>query len=97
MAKGEIWKNCGQAADKKEKICKSCGSKIKRSIFKKWWFWVIVVVTVISIYASDNTINNTNNSNTTDKNNDNATVGNNTKGNKSKKIHLIFQKQNLRL
>lgn len=51
-------KNCGQAIDKKAVICTSCGVKIKKPIFKKWWFWAIVAVIVIAIGTS-NTSNNT--------------------------------------
>ena len=42
-------KNCGNEVNKKAVICPSCGCKIKKPIFKKWWFWVIIVILVILI------------------------------------------------
>ncbi len=42
-------KKCGQEIDKKAVICVNCGCKIKKPIFKKWWFWVIVVFVVIIV------------------------------------------------
>ena len=42
-------KKCGQEVDKKAVICVNCGCKIKKPVFKKWWFWVIVVFVVIII------------------------------------------------
>ena len=66
MAKEKTCKNCGQSVDKKAVVCTSCGVKIKKPIFKKWWFWVIIVVAVIAIASSggndseNNIENNTN-------------------------------------
>lgn len=42
-------KKCGQEVDKKAVICTGCGCKIKRPIYKKWWFWVFVAVIVVII------------------------------------------------
>jgi len=42
-------KKCGQEVDKKAVICKGCGCKIKKPIYKKWWFWVFVAVIVVII------------------------------------------------
>ena len=42
-------KNCGNEVNKKAVICPNCGCKIKKPIFKKWWFWVIIVILVILI------------------------------------------------
>lgn len=61
MANEKTCKNCGQAVDKKAVVCTSCGVKIKKPIFKKWWFWVIVAVVVIAIGTSSNTDNNSTN------------------------------------
>ena len=47
-----ICKKCGQEVDKKAVVCTQCGCKIKKPIFKKWWFWAIVVVVVIAIANS---------------------------------------------
>ncbi|MBE6915993.1 MAG: zinc ribbon domain-containing protein [Ruminococcaceae bacterium] len=47
-------KKCGQEIDKKAEICVHCGCKIKKSIFKKWWFWVLSLIVVCSIFSSPN-------------------------------------------
>ncbi len=47
-----LCKKCGQELDKNAVICTKCGCKIKKPIFKKWWFWAIVVVVVIGIGSS---------------------------------------------
>ena len=42
--------SCGaEIVDKKAKICSACGAKIRKPIFKKWWFWVIVILGVAII------------------------------------------------
>lgn len=46
-------KNCGQEIDKKAVVCTGCGCKIKKPIYKKWWFWALVIV-VIAIGLSGN-------------------------------------------
>ena len=70
MEKEKTCKNCGKVVDKKAVICTSCGVKIKKPIFKKWWFWVIVVIILVGIGASNNNTNTTNNT-------DSPTVENN--------------------
>lgn len=50
-------KNCGNEIDDKAVICPQCGvktdkAKVKKSIFKKWWFWVLIVVVVAIIAGS---------------------------------------------
>lgn len=52
--KEKTCKNCGQSVDKKAVICTSCGVKIKKPLFKKWWFWGGIVLLVISISLSGN-------------------------------------------
>ena len=42
-------KKCGQEIDKKAVICVNCGCKVKKPIYKKWWFWVLVFLAVILI------------------------------------------------
>lgn len=37
-------KKCGQEVDKKAVVCTGCGCKIKKPIYKKWWFWVLVAI-----------------------------------------------------
>ncbi len=65
MVNEKTCKNCGQAVDKKAVICTSCGVKIKKPIFKKWWFWVVVSVVIIAIGTSSNTDSNSTNNNVT--------------------------------
>ena len=55
MAKEKICKNCGQPVDKKAVVCTSCGVRIKKPLFKKWWFWVIIAIVAIVIGTSGNT------------------------------------------
>ena len=44
---------CGvELTDGKAKQCPSCGAKIKKPIFKKWWFWVIVAVGAIILVSA---------------------------------------------
>ena len=44
---------CDNAIDDKAVLCVHCGRKIKtkKSIFKKWWFWVIIAVVILGIAA----------------------------------------------
>ncbi len=42
-------KACGCEVAKSAKFCPKCGAKNKKSIFKKWWFWVIIGVLVLAI------------------------------------------------
>lgn len=54
----KICKNCGKEIDEKAVVCVHCGYslKMKKPIFKKWWFWGIIVILIIGIAAgsSDN-------------------------------------------
>ena len=42
-------KSCGNDISSDAKACPSCGAKVKKPIYKKWWFWLIVVILVVSI------------------------------------------------
>lgn len=42
-------KNCGQEIDKKAVICVNCGCKVKKPVYKKWWFWVVMVLVAMII------------------------------------------------
>lgn len=46
-------KNCGQETDEKAIVCVHCGCslKVKKPIFKKWWFWTLIVVVIVCIAA----------------------------------------------
>ncbi len=39
-------KKCGQEVDKKAVVCTACGCKIKKPIYKKWWFWILIIVVI---------------------------------------------------
>lgn len=45
-------KKCGQEIMEGAVVCTSCGCKIKKPIYKKWWFWVIIVIVAIAIGSS---------------------------------------------
>lgn len=45
-------KSCGQEISKQAVICPGCGAKVKKPIFKKWWFWVIIGVLAIGAIAA---------------------------------------------
>ena len=45
---------CGQEVDKKAVVCPGCGCKIKKSVFKKWWFWLIIAIIAIAVVTSGN-------------------------------------------
>lgn len=64
--KETVCKKCGQTLDKKAKICPSCGAKVKKPIYKKWWFWVLIIL-FIGIAGSSNNDDNKDNVTSTDK------------------------------
>ncbi len=45
-------KKCGNEIDKRAVVCTNCGCKIKKPIFKKWWFWILVGIVVVIIAIS---------------------------------------------
>ena len=43
-------KKCGvEITDKKMEKCPSCGTKISKPIYKKWWFWIIIGIIAVAI------------------------------------------------
>ena len=42
---------CGKEISSKAGQCPSCGHKIKKPIYKKWWFWVVIVLVVAMVAA----------------------------------------------
>jgi predicted amidophosphoribosyltransferase len=40
-------KGCGKQIDAGSSSCPHCGLKIKKPLYKNWWFWLIVAVVVI--------------------------------------------------
>lgn len=58
-----ICKNCNTPILKNTKICQTCGAKIKKPFFKKWWFWLIIIILIFISIGNDD-------SNDSDKEND---------------------------
>ena len=58
-------KNCQKEIDKKAAVCIHCGCKVKKPVFKKWWFWVIVAIVVIVIASSSGNTETETNAETT--------------------------------
>lgn len=44
-------KTCGQEIASSAKRCPNCGAKVKKPIYKKWWFWVVIVIVILGIIA----------------------------------------------
>ena len=53
-------KSCGADIDSSIKLCPQCGTKNKKPLYKKWWFWIIVLFVIIAI-GSTNDNDKTNN------------------------------------
>lgn len=49
MANPVKCKICDAQLSGNEKKCPSCGTKVKKPIFKKWWFWTIIIIVLIGI------------------------------------------------
>ncbi len=60
-----ICKKCGQEVTKGAVVCPNCGCKIKKPIYKKWWFWVVIVFVLICIGAAAGSDDEVSNENTT--------------------------------
>lgn len=45
-------KVCGATMSSGVAVCPSCGAKIKKPIYKRWWFWVIVALGVFILIAA---------------------------------------------
>lgn len=52
--KQTICKACGAEVSTASAKCPACGAKIRKPIFKKWWFWAILVIVCIVIATSGN-------------------------------------------
>lgn len=46
-------KMCNGEMSSKAKVCPSCGAKNKKSILRKWWFWVIIIFILGGAFSSD--------------------------------------------
>lgn len=53
-----ICKQCKKEIDKKAVVCVHCGCKVKKPIYKKWWFWTLIVIICIAA-SSGNSDNKT--------------------------------------
>lgn len=52
MGKITNCKVCNKEIASSAIICPECGAKVKKPIYKKWWFWVIIVFAIIIIGAN---------------------------------------------
>lgn len=41
--------SCGNDVSSAAKACPNCGAKVKKPIYKKWWFWLIIAVVFIAV------------------------------------------------
>lgn len=57
---------CGKENEDKAALCVDCGVrlKIKKPLFKKWWFWVIVVMSIIIVTSMNSSDTSDNSGNT---------------------------------
>jgi RNA polymerase subunit RPABC4/transcription elongation factor Spt4 len=51
MAKMIRCKVCSAEMASTAKMCPQCGAKNKKSVYTKWWFWIIVIVLIIPIVS----------------------------------------------
>lgn len=51
---------CGADIAKNAKICPQCGTKNKRPLIVRWWFWAIIVVVALGVKGTFNDTNSTN-------------------------------------
>lgn len=51
MAKSKLTqcKACGAEIAKSARSCPHCGARNKKSVFKRWWFWLLVIVLLAAI------------------------------------------------
>ena len=66
MSKTKNCKSCNAEIATSAKVCPSCGAKNKKSIFKKWWFWLIIAVVLVGIIAVNGNSGNDEEKNATD-------------------------------
>lgn len=44
---------CGADMASSAKVCPHCGAKIKKPLYKKWWFWFLIVVVILALSGSN--------------------------------------------
>ena len=54
-----ICKTCNHEIAKNAKACPHCGAKQKKSIFTKWWFWIIIIMIIGIIAGSGGEVSDT--------------------------------------
>lgn len=54
-----ICKKCKNEIDKNAVVCVHCGCKVKKPLYKKWWFWTLIVIIGISVANSNKEGTNT--------------------------------------
>jgi len=52
-------KTCNQEIAKNAKVCPHCGARSKKSIFAKWWFWIIIIMIIGIIAGAGGEVNET--------------------------------------
>ena len=50
--KKKVCKSCGAQIAKNAKACPSCGAKNKKPIYKRWYFYALIAVVLVIILAS---------------------------------------------
>ena len=100
----KICKSCKAEIDNKAVICPKCGVKIKKTIFKKLWFWILIIAIIGGIAASSGSKSTTPTTNVSMENIEYITVDANTmlkdltenalKAEKISKVSLIAFTQN---
>ncbi len=51
---------CNADVAKGAKTCPSCGTKIKKPFYKKWWVWALAVIVIIAIASGSGSENSDN-------------------------------------
>lgn len=49
MEKTKKCKSCGKEIPKNAKFCNDCGTRFKKPIYTRWWFWVCIVIIAIFV------------------------------------------------
>ena len=52
-------KACNNEISSKAKVCPNCGAKLKKPVYKRWWFWAIIVFVLIAIISGGGDDTNT--------------------------------------
>lgn len=55
MGKLVSCKECGHEIAESAKVCPNCGAKVKKPVYKRWWFWALLVVIIIALMPDTRT------------------------------------------